>query len=154
MLDTRTLSPIERLLTGSSSALEGGAGHIWDMYSGCQHEASTRSFGWKATCPRKWEGAGKASGDRSAARTAQTVTPSRWEQQQMTEEWKEEFPPFIPVLAWEGWRCLKCTQSPKIAHSDNTDCAAGKQGFPGNWKGPEWSKSQINTYVFMCVNMK
>lgn len=41
-MDTRTLSPIKQLLTGSSSALgsEGGAGHIWDMYSGCQHEAS------------------------------------------------------------------------------------------------------------------
>lgn len=53
MLDTRTLSPIERLLTGSSSALEGGAGHIWDMYSGCQHEASHTKLRLESHLPKK-----------------------------------------------------------------------------------------------------
>lgn len=68
----------------------------------------------------------------------------------MTEEWREEFLPFMQVLDWEGWRVLKCTQQPKIVCSDNSGCAAG---LSWQLERAEWSKSQINTYISLCINV-
>lgn len=62
--------------------------------------------------------------------------------------------PFLPGLAWEGWSCLGCTQEPKIAHSDNSDCAAGSRAFLAAGEGLNGaSHRQTSTYLF-CVNVK
>lgn len=120
-----TLPPIRRLLTCSSLALgsESEAGHIWDMYSGCQHEASHVKLWMESLLPRKMRRRREKSlenpvqqgqsrqrhhADRGQGRGKRSLCPS--------------------CRAGVGrMACLRCTQEPKITHSDNTHCAAGSR---------------------------
>lgn len=142
-----TPSPIRKSLTCSSLALgsESEAGHIWDMYSGCQHEASHMKLWMESLLPRKMR--------RSREKCPETpVQRGRSRQRHCadgrTGEGKEEFVPFVPGLAWEGWSCLRCTQEPKIAHSDNSDCAAGSRAFLA--AGEAWMEQVTDKHLRIC----